>query len=87
MPTANFGLLVEVAEHLRPVLHEVVFLGGCTTELFLTDPGAAEVRATTDVDVAVEITSWIKYNDFSDRLRAMGLRRGKKKAGNAARQI
>jgi len=72
MATANFDLLVEVARHLQPLLSEVVFLGGCTTELFVTDPGAAEVRPTLDVDVVVEITSQVEYWDFSERLRALG---------------
>jgi hypothetical protein len=72
MPTANFDLLVEVAGHLRPLLKEIVFLGGCTTELFITDPAAAEVRPTTDVDVVVEITSQVEYWDFSERLRGLG---------------
>jgi hypothetical protein len=72
MATANFDLLVEVARHLQPLLSEVVFLGGCTTELFVTDPGAAEVRPTLDVDVVVEITSQVEYWDFSERLRRLG---------------
>jgi hypothetical protein len=72
MATANFDLLVEVANHLRPLLSEVVFLGGCTTELFVTDTGAAEVRPTVDVDVVVEITSQVEYWDFSERLRGLG---------------
>jgi hypothetical protein len=72
MATANFLLLVEVATYLRPLLGEVVFLGGCTTELFITDPAAAEARPTVDVDVAVEITSQVEYWNFSDRLRALG---------------
>lgn len=72
MATANFNLLVEVAGHLRPLLNEVVFLGGCTTELFITDLGAAEVRPTVDVDVVVGITSQVAYWDFSDRLRDLG---------------
>jgi hypothetical protein len=60
------------ARHLRPLLDEVVFLGGCTTELFVTDSGAAEARPTVDVDVVVEITSPVKYWEFSDRLRELG---------------
>lgn len=72
MPTANLDLLVAVAGHLRPLLSEIVFLGGCTTELFVTDPAAAEVRPTTDVDVVVEITSRVEYGDFSERLRKLG---------------
>jgi len=55
-------------------LHEVVFVGGCTTELFITDEAAAEVRPTFDVDVLAEITSYADYANFSERLRALGFR-------------
>jgi hypothetical protein len=57
---------------LRPLLDEVVFVGGCTTALLITDPGAEAIRPTYDVDVIVEITSHADYAVFSDRLRALG---------------
>jgi predicted nucleotidyltransferase len=72
MPSANLKLLAGMAEHLRPVLKEVVFLGGCTTALLITDKGAAEVRATIDVDVIVEAASYLEYVTFSERLRELG---------------
>jgi len=34
------------ADKLRPLLPEIVFIGGCATGLLITDPGAAPVRAT-----------------------------------------
>jgi hypothetical protein len=53
-------------------LGEVVFVGGCTTELFITDEAAAEVRPT--FDVIAEITSYADYATFSERLRVLGFR-------------
>jgi hypothetical protein len=61
-----------MARHLRPLLDEVVFLGGCTTEIFVTDEGAAEVRPTMDVDVVIEVASLVQYFDFAERLRNIG---------------
>jgi hypothetical protein len=61
MPSANIELLKQVAKRLGPLLQEVVFVGGCTTELFITDEAAAEVRPTFDVDVIAEITSYADY--------------------------
>jgi hypothetical protein len=58
---------------LRPVLDDLVFVGGCTTGLFLTDPAAAGIRATRDVDAIVDITSYAKYTSLAQRLRALGL--------------
>jgi hypothetical protein len=74
MPKSNIDLLKEVARHLRPLLNEVVFVGGCTTSLFVTDEAAAEVRPTFDVDVIAEITSYADFANFSGRLRALGFR-------------
>jgi hypothetical protein len=61
-----------MAARLRPLLPEVVFVGGCTTGLLITDPAAAPVRATNDVDVIVEVASYADYSRFSSRLRSLG---------------
>jgi hypothetical protein len=68
----NLELLELAAARLRPLLHEIVFVGGCTTGLLVTDPGAAPVRITYDVDVIAEIASYADYALFSDKLRALG---------------
>jgi hypothetical protein len=62
----------ELQEKLRPLLPEIVFVGGCATGLLITDPGAAAVRGTYDVDVITEIASYADYIAFSDRLRKLG---------------
>jgi predicted nucleotidyltransferase len=68
----NYHLLVAAARLLVPLLDELVFVGGCATGLMITDNAAASVRPTLDVDVIAEITSYAGYDDFSQRLRAMG---------------
>lgn len=47
-------------------------MGGCATGLLITDPGAAPVRQTYDVDIISEIASYADYAVFSERLRALG---------------
>jgi len=74
MPNSNIELLTKVAKKLGPLLREVVFVGGCTTGLLITDEAAAEVRPTFDVDVIAEITTYAGYAAFSERLRALGFR-------------
>ena len=54
------------------MLREIVFVGGCTTGLLITDPAASPVRAIDDVDVIVEIASYAAYARFSSRLRKLG---------------
>jgi len=70
MANPNYRLLVEAAKLLRPILGELVFVGGCTTGLLITDKAAADVRPTYDVDAIAEITSYMEYTAFSERLRA-----------------
>lgn len=50
----------------------MVFLGGSTAALLITDKAAAEVRPTYDVDAIAEIGSYAAYADFSERLRRCG---------------
>jgi hypothetical protein len=68
----NLELLELAAARLRPLLHEIVFVGGSTTGLLVTDPGAAPVRMTYDVDVIAEIASYSDYALFSEKLRGLG---------------
>src|SRR5215472_1426180 len=72
MANPNLQLLVDAARLLKPILSELVFVGGCTTGLLITDEAAADVRPTYDVDAIAEITSYMGYADFSERLRGIG---------------
>jgi hypothetical protein len=73
MVDPNLQLLEEAATILRPVLHELVFVGGCATGLLITDPAAGGVRPTTDVDAVTEVSSYGHYSDLAQRLRQLGL--------------
>jgi hypothetical protein len=55
-----------------PLLGELVFVGGSTTALLITDKAAAEVRPSYDVDAIAEINSYAAYAEFSERLRKRG---------------
>lgn len=65
--------LETAAALLGPLLDEVVFVGGATVHLWITEPGAPPTRATEDVDVVCEVTSRVKYHRLGDRLRERGL--------------
>ena len=68
----NLDQLITAARLLRPLLDELVFVGGAVTGLLLTDEAAAEPRSTLDVDAIAEITMYAEYAVFGDRLRALG---------------
>lgn len=61
------------ADLLGPIVDEVVFVGGATVHLWLTDPGAPPARATADVDVVCEVATRAEYYRLGTRLRERGL--------------
>lgn len=73
MADPNRALFESVVHLLTPLLDELVFVGGCTTGLFITDPAAGGIRPTKDVDAIVDVTSYAQYAALSERLRALGL--------------
>lgn len=62
-----------VVRLLAPILDQVVFVGGSTTGLLITDAAAAGVRPTKDVDAIVNATSYAEYAALSERLKGLGL--------------
>src|SRR4051812_23745356 len=62
----------EVAALLGELREHVVFVGGATIPLFISDPAAGIDRPTDDVDVVVEATSAIEYYSLADQLRERG---------------
>lgn len=69
MADPNLPLLEDAARKLAPFLDEIVFVGGVTLGLLITDEAAAPIRGTTDVDVIAEILTYADYMEFSERLR------------------
>lgn len=67
-------LLELAAQALGPLCNEVVFLGGATVHLWITDPVAPSTRATDDVDVISAISTRVGYYALAERLRARGFR-------------
>lgn len=57
----NRQQLARVARALGSLRDQVVFVGGSTVGLFVTDPVAPPVRPTKDVDVVVEVASYADY--------------------------
>jgi len=70
----NRALFESVVHLLGPVLDDLVFVGGCTTGLFVTDPAAVGIRPTKDVDAIVDVTSYAEYTSLAERLRGLQLR-------------
>ena len=54
-------MLELAAEILGPLVDEVVFVGGATVHLWIKEEAAPPVRATDDVDVICDVTTYSEY--------------------------
>jgi hypothetical protein len=72
MPDPNSEQLLAVARKLRPLLDDLVFVGGCATGLLITDTSAPSVRPTFDVDAIAEVSTYSEYVTLAERLRDCG---------------
>ena len=68
----NAHLLLSAVQKLVPLLDQIAFVGGCVAGLLITDPGAAPVRPTVDVDAIVEVASYAELMALEARLHQLG---------------
>jgi hypothetical protein len=71
-PSPNRARLLATARRLGSLCDEVVFVGGQVTELLVTDPAAARIRPTVDVDVVVPVASRAGWQALERRLASLG---------------
>lgn len=72
---ANVKMLEFAATKLGKICNDVVFLGGCTTGLFITDSSSPDVRYTFDVDCIVDVISLNQYHQLEKNLRKQGFKK------------
>lgn len=72
--SSNLAMLEFVARKLGKLNDDVVFLGGCATTLFITDPLSLDVRPTLDVDCIIDVISLGKYHQFGEKLKEQGFK-------------
>lgn len=76
MKTINLQkqMLTKVAEALgEQLIQKVVFVGGCTTGLLITDDFTKEqIRYTDDVDLIVDVVGYPAWTSLQDQLRGHG---------------
>jgi len=70
----NIQSLDLAANALKPLLGELVLVGGCAVGLLITDRARPPVRHTIDVDMVTGVTPLANYYKLSDTLRNLGFR-------------
>jgi predicted nucleotidyltransferase len=83
----NARLLLSTVEKLASLLDRIAFVGGCATGLLITDPGAAPVRPTLDVDVITEVASYAEYTTMEQQLRQLGFRESRAEGAPVCRWV
>jgi hypothetical protein len=68
----NIETLELAAQALKPLLNDLVLVGGCAVGLLITDRARPPVRHTIDVDLLAEVTPLSNYYKLCDELRALG---------------
>lgn len=68
----NRDLLLAVCREIQPLLDRLLLVGGCVTELLVTDQAAVKPRTTLDVDWVVNAVSLVDYYSLEDQLRGLG---------------
>jgi len=78
----NLDLLRKAAIKLEELCEKLVFVGGCTTSLLITDPIAPDVRHTIDVDCIIDVISLNAFHKIEKELRKKGFQQDMQKADN-----
>jgi hypothetical protein len=65
-------MLEIVADGLKDLHRQVVFVGGATVALYVDDPAVSTPRPTDDVDCTVEIASRADYYQLEKEVRQLG---------------
>lgn len=71
----NVGVVAKIAEGLKELNKNVIFVGGAVVSLYTDDPAADEIRPTADVDFTVNIanlTNLSVWEEFTEKLKILG---------------
>jgi predicted nucleotidyltransferase len=87
MPTDNIEMLQTVADGLKGLKDDIVFVGGAVAELYADDPASSDIRPTQDVDCTIEISSYKEHTELEEDLRAKGFTNDTSKGAPICRWI
>ena len=68
----NRKVIRKIALALGELNERVIFVGGATIGMYANDPAAEDVRATKDVDITVEIASFVELESIREELVQKG---------------
>ena len=66
--TINIGVVAEVAQALKELKDQMIFVGGAVVSLYADDPAADEIRPTSDIDMTVNLLNYKDWAKIQKRL-------------------
>ena len=70
--TINIAVVAEVAQALRELKNQMVFIGGAVVSLYADDPAADEIRPTGDIDMTINLMNFSNWVRMQERLTQLG---------------
>ena len=68
----NIAVVAEIAEALKDIKQDMVFVGGAIISLYTDDPAADEIRPTQDVDMTINILNLGHWEEVQKKLSELG---------------
>jgi len=70
--TINIAVVAEVAQALKELKNQMVFIGGAVVSLYADDPIADEIRPTADIDMTINLMNFSNWTKMQERLAELG---------------
>jgi predicted nucleotidyltransferase len=64
--------VAEVAEALKEIKEQMVFVGGAVVSLYTDDPASDEIRPTKDIDLTLNVVNLGHWENLQERLAQIG---------------
>lgn len=70
--TINIAVVAEVAQALKELKNQMVFIGGAVVSIYADDPVADEIRPTSDIDMTINLMNFSNWAKMQERLAELG---------------
>ena len=68
----NIAVVAEVAQALKDLKDQVVFVGGAVVSLYTDDQAADEIRPTADIDLTLNVVNLSNWSVLQEKLSSLG---------------
>ena len=70
--TINIAVVAEVAQALKDLKDQMVFVGGAVVSLYTDDLAADEIRPTADIDMTLNVVNLSNWSVLQEKLASLG---------------